>query len=106
MLNRKIKETKAKQQAQQEKQKKKTTPAYLQPEYPYQVIGNPIVDLGSLQNGTIYEIKCHKCEMSIRSQGQNIKSTYERLMAGNGCISCGNKELIVKRVDMSGLENK
>ena len=48
-----------------------------------------------------HEIKCPKCEMSIRSQGCNIKSTYERLMNENGCIGCGNHNLIIREVDMS-----
>ena len=42
--------------------------------------------------------------MAIRSQGCNIKPTYERLMAENGCIGCGNKELVIKRVDMSKMK--
>lgn len=46
------------------------------------------------------EIKCHQCEMSLRSQGQNIKKTYERLKE-NGCLGCGNKDLVLKKVDMS-----
>ena len=84
-----------------EEKKEKPTPAFLRPDYPYQAVGEAITDLDQLQPGVVYEIKCHQCEMSIRSQGQNIKSTYERLMAGNGCIGCGNKELVIKRVDMS-----
>lgn len=106
VFNRKKKESNAVQQAQQEKPKEKPTPSYLRPDYPYQAIGDPIVNLDMLQEGVVYEIKCHKCEMSIRSQGQNIKSTYERLMAGNGCIGCGNKELVIKRVDMSAAKEK
>lgn len=99
MFIRKKKESKIAKEAQQEK----PTPAYLRQHYPYQATGEPIVNLDTLQEGEIYEIKCHMCEMSIRSQGQNIKSTYERLMTGNGCIGCGNKELVIKRVDMSAL---
>ena len=79
----------------------KPTPAYLREDYPYKVVGDPITDLDSLENGVVYEIKCHQCEMSIRSQGQNIRSTYERLMNDKGCIGCGNKDLVIKRVDMS-----
>ena len=100
-----------------EEKQEKPTPAYLREDYPYKAIGEPITDLDSLvQTGVLYEIKCPKCEMSIRSQGCNIKSTYERLMngvevknddgtvrveGGKGCIGCGNRELVVKMVDMS-----
>lgn len=85
-----------------EERKEKPTPAYLGPDYPYQAVGDVITDLDSLvQNGVLYEIKCPQCEMSIRSQGCNIKSTYERLVNENGCIGCGNKELVVKLVDTS-----
>ena len=89
-------------------------------DYPYKAIGEPITDLDSLvQTGVLYEIKCPKCEMSIRSQGCNIKPTYERMMngvevknddgttrieGGKGCIGCGNKELVVKMVDTSKME--
>ncbi len=79
----------------------KPTPAYLKEDYPYQAVGDAITDLDSIeQEGVLYEIKCTKCEMSIRTQGCNIKSTYERLMNGNGCIGCGNKELIIKKVNL------
>ena len=100
-----------------EQPKETPTPAYLREDYPYKAIGEPITDLDSrVQTGVLYEIKCPKCEMSIRSQGCNIKSTYERMMngvevknedgttrieGGKGCIGCGNKELVVKMVDMS-----
>lgn len=77
------------------------TPTYLKLDYLYQTDEEEILDLNTLKAGVIYEIKCNQCEMSIRSQGQNIKSTYERLIAENGCIGCGNKELVVKRVNMS-----
>ena len=83
-----------------EEKKEKPTPAYLREDYPYKAIGEPITDLDGLeQHGVLYEIKCPKCEMSIRSQGCNIKSTYEKLMKENGCIGCGNKELVVEMVD-------
>lgn len=83
----------------------KPTPAYLRPDYPYQAVGDPITNMDELEDtGVVYEIKCHECEMSIRSQGKNIKDTYARLMAGNGCIGCGNKDLVVRRVDMSKAE--
>ena len=88
-----------------EEKKEKPTPAYLREDYPYKAIGEPITDLDSLvQTGVLYEIKCPKCEMSIRSQGCNIKPTYERLMSENGCIGCGNKELVIKKVDTSKME--
>ena len=66
--------------------------------------------------GVLYEIHCPKCEMSIRSQGVNIKSTYLRLLngvevknedgttrteGGKGCIGCGNRDLVIRKVDMS-----
>ena len=84
----------------EEKLQEKPTPAYLREDYPYQVIGDAITDLDSLENGVLYEIKCNQCEMSLRSQGQNIKKTYMRLKE-NGCLGCGNKDLILKKVDMS-----
>ena len=88
-----------------EEKKEKPTPAYLREDYPYKTVGEPITDLDSLvQTGVLYEIKCPKCEMSIRSQGCNIKSTYEKLMNENGCIGCGNKELVIKMVDTSKME--
>lgn len=84
----------------------KPTPAFLREDYPYQVTGEAISpkDLDGLNPSAVYEIKCLACEMSIRSQGVNIKSTYERLRE-SGCIGCGNKELVVKRVDMSAALN-
>jgi len=88
------------------KVEEKPTPAYLRDDYPYKAIGDKITDLDTLVPNKLYEIKCHQCEMSIRSQGSNIKATYERLMNGNGCLGCGNKELEVKLVDTSLMENK
>lgn len=85
---------------QVEKLTEKPTPAYLREDYPYKVIGDAITDLDTLEKGVLYEIKCNQCEMSLRSQGQNIKKTYERLKE-NGCLGCGNKDLVVKKVDMS-----
>lgn len=83
-----------------EEKKEKPTPAYLREDYPYKAVGEPITELDSLvPHGVLYEIRCPRCEMSIRSQGCNIKPTYERLMNENGCIGCGNKELVIKRVD-------
>ena len=88
-----------------EMQKEKPVPAYLRPEYPYQAIGEPITDPKLLkETGILYEIKCPQCEMSIRSQGVNIRRTYEKMMKENGCIGCGNKELIIREVDMSGMQ--
>ena len=87
-----------------EEKKEKPTPAFLRDDYPYQAIGDALKP-EDCQPGVVYEIKCHQCEMSIRSQGQNIKSTYERLK-DSGCIGCGNKELVIKRVDMSTAEEK
>ena len=99
-----------------EEKKEKPTPAYLREDYPYKAIGEAITDLDTLEpTGVLYEIKCPKCEMSIRSQGVNIKSTYERMMngaevrnedgtirieGGKGCIGCGNRELVIYEVDM------
>ena len=79
---------------------KKPVPAFLRDDYPYKTIGEPITDMSQVRDGEVYEIKCHQCEMSIRSQGQNIRSTYER-MKDKGCLGCGNKDLVVKMVDMS-----
>lgn len=108
---------KANQNPVVEEKKEKPTPAYLRDDYPYKAVGEPITDLSTLvPTGVLYEIKCPKCEMSIRSQGVNIKPTYERMMngvevknedgttrieGGKGCIGCGNRELVIKMVDMS-----
>ncbi len=78
----------------------KPRPAFLREDYPYKAVGDAITDLESLEPSTIYEIKCHACEMAIRSQGQNIRDTYERLKE-SGCLGCGNKELVIRKVDMS-----
>ena len=85
---------------QPEQPKEKPTPAFLRDDYPYKAVGEAITDLDTLEPGVVYEIKCHACEMSIRSQGQNIKTTWERLQS-SGCIGCGNKELVIRKVDMS-----
>ena len=76
------------------------TPAYLRDDYPYKAVGEAITDLDTLETGVVYEIRCDKCQMSIRSQGQNIRSQFERLKS-SGCIGCGNKELVIRKVDMS-----
>lgn len=91
---------KKKEEPIHKQENKKPLPAFLRNDYPFQATGDPIADLEKLEGGVVYEIKCHRCEMSIRSQGQNIKSTYERLKE-SGCIGCGNKELVIRRVDMS-----
>lgn len=83
-----------------EEPKEKPTPAFLREDYPYKAIGEPITDMSQVKDGVIYEIKCHQCEMSIRSQGQNIRDTYARIK-NKGCLGCGNKNLVVKMVDMS-----
>ena len=83
-----------------EEPKEKPTPAYLRDDYPYKAIGERITDMSLVKDGEVYEIKCHQCEMSIRSQGQNIRDTYERIK-DKGCLGCGNKDLVVKKVDMS-----
>ncbi len=88
-----------------EKPAEKPTPAYLREDYPYKAIGEVITDLDSLESGVLYEIKCDQCEMSLRSQGQNIKKTYERLRE-NGCLGCGNKDLVLRKVDMSSAPKK
>ena len=92
-------------------------------DYPYKAIGEPITDLDSIKpTGVLYEIKCPKCELCIRTQGVNIKPAYERMMngievknddgttridGGKGCIGCGNRELVIREVDMSKMpENK
>lgn len=85
---------------EQPKAVEKPTPAFLREDYPYKATGPEIEDLDGLESGAVYEIKCKECEMSIRSQGVNIKSTYERLK-DTGCIGCGNKDLVVRQVDMS-----
>lgn len=82
--------------------KEKPMLAYLQKDFPYQgtkVITN--IDLIEA-TGSIYEIKCEKCGMSIRTQGKNLKVTYERLVNDSGCIGCGNMEFVVRQIDMDG----
>lgn len=83
----------------------KPTPAFLRDDYPYKAVGEAITDMSQVKDGEIYEIKCHQCEMSIRSQGQNIRDTFER-MKNSGCIGCGNKNLVVKKVDMQKMPKK
>ena len=105
MFGRKKKRAAAEQSIpQQPKPEEKPTPAYLRDDYPYKAIGDPLTQdqIDALENvGTVYEIWCPTCQMAIRSQGANIRDTYARLMGGSGCIGCGNKELVVRLVDMS-----
>lgn len=82
-----------------EQKVEKPTPAYLREDYPYKAIGGAL-DVSEVVDGVVYEIWCDKCQMSIRSQGQNIRSQYERLK-DSGCIGCGSKDLIIRLVDMS-----
>ena len=84
----------------QETSKEKPTPAFLRDDYPFKAMGEALTDLDGLEPSAVYEIKCQACEMSIRSQGVNIKGTMERLKE-SGCIGCGRKDLVVKQVDMS-----
>ena len=77
----------------------KPIPTFMREDYPYKAVDEVIEDPDSLEPTMIYEIKCNECEMAIRSQGINIKKTYARLK-DSGCIGCGSKNLIVKRVYM------
>ena len=99
MLNIKKKEKAAAEQA-----KEKPIPAYLRPDYPYQAEGI-VEDADSLETGVIYEIWCDRCQMSIRSQGQNIKDKFGKLRE-SGCIGCGNKDLKIRRVNMTANAEK
>ena len=82
-------------------EKTKPTPTFLREDYPYKAIGDEIKDINSIKNSNqVYEIKCNKCEMSVRSQGVNISSLVQR-MNSSGCIGCGNKNLVIKLVDIS-----
>ena len=85
-----------------EQKVEKPTPAYLRDDYPYKAVGEALKPEECV-DGVVYEIWCDKCQMSIRSQGQNIRAQYERLK-DSGCIGCGNKELIIRKVDMSAAE--
>lgn len=80
-------------------------PAFLREDYPYQATGDPITDLDLLSDNVLYELKCPQCEAAIRSQGKNIKGIYHRFAEGAGCFGCGNKSLILRRVDIKDLEN-
>lgn len=79
----------------------KPTPAYLLSDYPYQAVGETIVDLEILQlKNVLYEIKCPKCGMSIRAQGDKVRHTYDHLMKSNGCIGCKNRSLTIRKIDI------
>lgn len=82
-----------------EEKKEKPTPAYLREDYPYKAVGGALKPEECV-DGVVYEIWCGNCQMSIRSQGQNIRAQWERLRE-SGCIGCGSKELVIKKVDMS-----
>ena len=104
MFGRRKKEAAAAAAAAAAQPEEKPTPAYLRDDYPYKAVGDPIEDLDTLEDsGVVYEIWCDKCETSIRAQGKKLRETYKMLMAGNGCLNCGSKELVVKRVDMGDL---
>lgn len=79
----------------------KPTPAYLLSDYPYQASGEVIADSDTLQsNDVLYEIKCSECGMSIRSQCDKVRLTYDHLMKSNGCIGCNNRRLTIKKIDI------
>lgn len=82
-----------------EQKVEKPTPAYLREDYPHKAVGGAL-KVEEVVDGVGYEIWCDKCQMSIRSQGQNIRGQWERLK-DSGCIGCGNKNLIIRKVDMS-----
>lgn len=83
----------------------KPKPAFLQSDYPYQTVGEQILNVDEMPIEAVYEIKCPECEMSIRSQGQSIKIIFNNLINGTGCIGCGNKGLVVRRVGMKDKNN-
>ncbi len=89
-----------KDQALTEQHREKPAPAYFRNNYPYKAEREAIADLNELEDATVYEVKCENCEMSFRSQGQNIRSMSDK-MNKTGCIGCGTKEFIVRRVNMS-----
>lgn len=76
--------------------------AFLEKDYPYQ--GTKVItNIDSIEaTGSIYEIRCEKCGMSIHLQENRLTATYERLIKGDGCIGCGNKELVVRQIIMDG----
>ena len=84
-----------------EQKVEKPIPAYLREDYPYKAVGEALKPEECV-DGVVYEIWCNKCQMSIRSQGQNIRSQWESLK-DSGCIGCGSKELVIRRMDMSAV---
>ncbi len=79
--------------------KKPEGPAYLREDYSFPAVGDPITDLNGIkEDGTLYEIACPECKVSIRSQGAQTKATYDQLMNGKGCIGCGNRKLEIRQV--------
>ena len=80
-------------------------PNYLKDDYPFIPAGKVITGSDVLTNGIIYEIKCLKCEMSIRSQGRNIRAILEHVRE-NGCIGCGNKDIVLNMIDMKNFEKE
>ncbi len=81
-------------------QDEKPIPAFLKKDYSYKAIDDVIIDMNSLKDKEVYEIKCSKCEMSLRSQGKNIRSIYNRIKT-NGCVGCGNMDLFVRYVEIN-----
>ena len=79
----------------------KPKPFYLSDDYPFKAIGNELGANDVLEENSLYEIKCPACEASLRTQGVNVKETYNRLAKGQGCLCCGNKELVIKKIDTS-----
>lgn len=80
--------------------KEQPVPAFLTKDYPYQAVGMEFTDIEMLIPEVVYEIKCSACETAIRAQGKKLSTKYN-LMKDSGCMCCGNKALVVKRVDMS-----
>ena len=77
----------------------KNNAAFFDDNYIYKSSGGHIVDLNSLEDEEVYEIRCIECGISIRSQGCNIKNTYRRL-TDSGCIGCGKNEFTIKHVNI------
>lgn len=84
----------------------KRIPSFLQDDYPYKACKEIITQPDSIQPDLVYEIKCSICEMSIRTQGVNIQSTYKRIVSKDGCIGCGNKDIIIRQIDMTKASKK
>lgn len=100
MLSNKIKTAEVIEQV-----KDKQAPSFLNLDYPFKAAGETITDLDLIKPDEIFEIKCLKCDMAIRSRGKNIRTTYERLK-NVGCIGCGNNDLIIQRIDMGSANNQ